>query len=1063
MKLSDLSITRPVFASVVSLLLITFGVISFLRLPLREYPDIDPPVVSITTDYRGASASVVETRITEVIEERIAGVEGIQFIESISEDGRSRITVEFSNDRDVDAAANDMRDRVAGVLDNLPVEADPPEIEKVDSDDDVIVWLNLSSENLSIPELTDYAERYLVDRFSVIDGVARVRVGGAKTFSMRIWLDRQALAARRLTAGDVEIALRSGNVELPAGSIESDQRQFTVRVRRAFLTEDDFSGLVVGRGDDGYLIRLGDVARVERAPEEERTFFQGNGEPMVGLGIIKQSTANTIDVARAAQAEAARLNPTLPDGLRINQSYDSSVFIEQSIREVYKTLAIAIAMVILVIYLFLGSARATLVPAVTVPVSLVATFIVLNALGFSVNLLTLLALVLAIGLVVDDAIVVLENISRRMDEEGETPLVAAYRGTRQVGFAVIATTMVLVAVFVPVAFLTGDIGRLFAEFALTMAAAVCFSSLIALTLSPMLASKVLRPKVAMNRVTRSVEYAFQRFQKGYGVALRAALRHPVLSIIAFVAVLVGAVFLFTRIPSEYAPREDRGVFFVIVSGPEGATYSYMEEYMLEIESRMMPYIENGEAMRLLVRAPGSFGNTATFNSGRVVFVLNDWSQRRSAWELMAEVRERLAGLPGVRAFPVMRQGFGAGTSKPVQFVIGGGSFDELVEWRDILLAKIRESNPGLEAIDWDYKETKPQLEVDIDYDRASELGVTIVEIGRTLETMLGSRQVTTFVDGGEEYDVLLEGERDDQRTPTSLENIYVRSERSGELIPLSNLVTVREFADSTTLNRYNRVRAITIEANLGDNLVLGEALNYLDELARENLPESAIIDYKGQSRDFKDSGASLAFVFILGIVVVFLVLAAQFESYVHPFVIILTVPLAVAGGLLGLYLTGNSLNIYSQIGLIMLVGLAAKNGILIVEFANQLRDEGTHFDAALLEAARVRLRPILMTGITTAAGSVPLIASFGAGAETRMVIGVVVLAGVSVATVMTLFIVPVGYSLLARGTGSPGDTKRRLIEESHGSEGGHFEPLDPAKRDEAEISQIKPKGRPASA
>lgn len=496
MRISDISITRPVFSSVLSLLLITFGVISFLRLPLREYPDIDPPVVSIDTTYRGAAASVVETRITEVIEERIAGIEGIQFIQSQSEDGESRISVEFSTGRDIDAAANDIRDRVSGVLDDLPIEADPPDIQKVDSSDDVIIWLNLSSDSMSIPELTDYAERFLVDRFSVLDGVARVQVGGSKTYAMRIWLDRQALAARSLTVSDVESALRSGNVELPAGSIESNQRQFTVRVKRNFLTPEDFAGLVIGRGNDGYLVRLGDVARVERGTEEERRLFNGNGIPMIGLGIVKQSTANTIEVARGAKEEAARINKTLPEGLKIDYSYDSSIFIEQSIREVYNTLAIAIGLVVLIIYLFLGNLRATLVPAVTVPVSLVATFIVLSALGYSVNLLTLLALVLAIGLVVDDAIVVLENISRRIDEEGETPLVAAYRGTRQVGFAVIATTLVLVAVFVPIAFLTGDIGRLFAEFAITMAAAVSFSSLVALTLSPMLASKVLRPKRA---------------------------------------------------------------------------------------------------------------------------------------------------------------------------------------------------------------------------------------------------------------------------------------------------------------------------------------------------------------------------------------------------------------------------------------------------------------------------------------------------------------------------------------------------------------------------------------
>jgi multidrug efflux pump len=505
--------------------------------------------------------------------------EGIEFIESASEDGQSRITVEFDTNRDIDGAANDIRDRVSGILDDLPDEADPPEIQKVDSNEDVIMWLNLSSDRMTLPELTDYAERYLVDRFSVLDGVARVRVGGAQTFSMRIWLDRRALAARGLTVGDVEDALRKENVELPAGSIESKERQFTVRVRRAFRTAEDFRGLVLGRGADGYLMRLGDVARVERGPEEDRTFFRGNGVPMVGLGIVKQSTANTIYVTRAAKAEAAKLNKTLPEGMRINQSYDTSIFIEGAIQEVYNTLAIAIGLVVLVIYLFLGSTRATLVPAVTVPVSLIATFMVLNALGFSVNLLTLLALVLVIGMVVDDAIVVLENIFRRMDEEGESPLVAAYRGTRQVGFAVIATTLVLVAVFVPIAFLTGDIGRLFSEFALTMAAAVSFSSLVAPTLSPMLASKVLQRKARKNVVTRIVDGIFRRAQRAYAWALRGVLRHYVIAILVFIAVIGGTVLLYQSISSAYAPKEDRGAFFVLVDGPEGASYAYMEEYI----------------------------------------------------------------------------------------------------------------------------------------------------------------------------------------------------------------------------------------------------------------------------------------------------------------------------------------------------------------------------------------------------------------------------------------------------------------------------------------------------
>ncbi|NEV61475.1 efflux RND transporter permease subunit [Thiorhodococcus minor] len=1033
MILSDVSITRPILASVLSLLLVAFGLVSFDRLPLRQFPDTDPPVVSIETLYPGAAAIVVENRITQLIEDRIAGIEGIRTIESSSEDGRSRVTVEFSIDRDIDGAANDIRDRVSAVLDQLPAETDPPEIQKVDSNEDVIMWLNLTSDRMSVPELTDYARRYLVDRFSVLDGVARVRIGGSQVFAMRVWLDRKALAARGLTVADVEDALRAENLELPAGEVESIDRQFTVRVTRSFNTADDFARLVLARGQDGYLVRLGDVARVERGTEEDRTFFRGNGVPMVGIGIIKQSTANTIAVAEAAKAEMERVNATLPAGMAIKQSYDTSVFVKDAIREVYKTLGIAIGLVILVIFLFLGSLRATLVPAVTVPVSIVASFTVLLALGFSVNILTLLALVLAIGLVVDDAIVVLENIHRRMEEYGETRLVAAYRGTRQVGFAVIATTLVLASVFIPIAFLQGDVGRLFAEFALTMVAAVVFSSFVALSLSAMLASKVLPPShqgdSRGHNLLDMVDRAFEWVRHAYARALGFLLRQPWIVLLSLVATLAAAVWLFQQIPREYTPKEDRGAFFVLVNGPEGASHAYMKDYMNEIERRLLPYAESGEALRVLVRTPRSFSSTATFNSGIVIIVLADYAKRRSAWTIMGEIRAKLADLPGVRAFPVMRQGFGGRTQKPVQFVLGGGTYEELAQWRDTLLGEIEKDNPGLVGIDWDYKETKPQLEVEIDYDRAADLGVTVGTIGRTLETMLGSRKVTTYLESGEEYDVILEGERETQRTPGSLDNLYVSSSRSAALIPLANLVKVEESADSPSLNRFNRIRAITLEATLEDDLALGKALSYLELKVREHLPERAQIDYKGQSRDLRSSSQGVLFVFLLGIAVVYLVLAAQFESWVHPFVIMLTVPLAMAGALLGLWATEQTLNIYSQIGLIMLVGLSAKNGILIVEFANQLRDQGQEFRTALLEASSVRLRPILMTGITTAAGSIPLLLSSGAGSETRMVIGTVILAGVLAATFFTLVVVPVAYDQLARRTGSPGDVKRQLEHE----------------------------------
>lgn len=1037
MFISDISVKRPVFASVVSLLLIVFGIIAFQRLPLREYPDIDPPIVSIDTSYPGAAANIVETRVTEVIEDRIAGIAGISFIESSSEDGRSRITLEFDIGRDIEAAANDVRDRISGILDNLPEEADPPEVLKVDSNDDVILWLSLISDRMTVLELTDYAERYLADKFSILDGVASVRIGGGQSYAMRIWLDRREMAARGLTVSDVESALRAENVELPAGSFESADRQFTVRLRRPFRTAEDFAGLVLARGEDGYLVRLGDIARVEKGAEEDRTLFRGNGAPRVGIGVIRQSTANTIDVARAVRETAERINESLPEGLSIETSYDTSVFIEKAVHEVYVTLFIAIILVVGVIFLFLGDVRATLVPALAVPVSLVATFTALYAMGYTINLLTLMALVLAIGLVVDDAIVVLENIVRRVREEGESPLLAAYNGTRQVGFAVIATTLVLAAVFVPIIFLEGDTGRLFSEFAITLTAAVLFSSLIALTLSPMLASRILKKHKkddgGKNRSERT-EGFFTAMSRQYAHILDFFLARPLFAVLVFAASLGASILLYILIPSEYTPREDRGAFFISVSGPEGASFSYMKEYMDEIEKRLMPYVEDGEITNLIVRAPGGFGAGASFNSGIVICVLSDWGQRRSAWEIMNEISAKLSGLPGVWTVPIMRQGFSAGSSKPVQFVIGGDTYEELAEWRDILLAKIAENNPGLTGIDWNYKETKPLYEVSIDYDRAAELGVTVTAIGRTLETMLGSRRVTTYIEGGEEYDVIVEGERDVQKTAADMENIHVRSERSGKLIPLANLVKMEALADSRILSRYNRMRAITIDAGLADGYTLGQALNFLENLAREHLPPDAVIDYKGQSQDYKYSGGSVLFVFVLGIVVMFLVLAAQFESYIHPLVIVLTVPLAVAGGLLGIYITGGTLNLFSQIGLIVLVGLAAKNGILIVEFANQLRDKGHGFSASIREAAAVRLRPILMTSITAAAGAVPLIVSGGAGSETRAAIAIVILFGVCVATLFTLFVVPVAYSLLGRYTGSPGDVARQLANEQEQAE-----------------------------
>ena len=1027
MWISDTSVKRPVLALVLNLMLVVFGILAFTNLPLREYPDIDPPVVSVVTNYPGASATVVENRITEVIEDRISGIEGIRDISSQSIDGRSNITIRFNIDRDIDNAANDIRDRVSRILNNLPDGAEPPEVRKSEADERVIMWLNLAGEGMSMMELTDYAKRYIVDRFSSLDGVARARVGGGEEQSLRIWIDRNRLAAFKLTVTDIEQRLRSENIELPAGYIESKKRDFTVRMLRNYRTPEDFAKLVLTTGESGHLVRLGDVARIEIAAIEKRSTLRGNGHPMVGVGIVKQSKGNLLKVAQLAKQEMARVNETLPSHMALKQSYDSSVFIDNAIDEVYKTLSIAVFLVVMVIYLFLGNVRAMLVPAVTVPVSLTATFIVLAAFGYTVNLLTLLALVLAIGLVVDDAIVVIENIHRRI-ELGESRMVAAFRGTRQVGFAVLATTAVLVSVFVPITFMEGDVGRLFSEFAIAISAAVIFSSFAALTLAPMMASKLLDPGERPSRFTRMMDRKFDALRSRYLKTLELLLKHPGYAFLLLALMLTAAILLAQAIPQEYTPKEDRGVLYIMIKGPQGVSYDYIRENMDEVERRLMPFVESGEIQRLLMRAPGSFGASADFSNARGIVVLSDWSKRKPIDYYVKQVRTLTADMPGVRIFPVLRQAFGGGQVKPVQFVLGGPTFDELARWRDIVIDKASQ-NPGLTGLDHDYDETKPQIGLTVRKDRADALGVSISEINHTLEVLLGSRIVTTFLDRGKEYDVILESEKSLKTAPADIANTYVRSGRSDELIPLSNLVRMHEFADSKDLNRFNRQRAITIEADLVGSYSLGEALDYLKNIVRNDLPAGASIDYKGPSRDFIDSGSSIYIVFALALVVVFLVLAGQFESFIHPLIIILTVPLAMTGALFALWFFGMSLNIYSQIGLIILIGIAAKNGILIVEFINQLRDEGHDFDEAILNATGKRMRPIVMTALTTAMGAVPLILSSGAGAETRLVIGTVICAGVIVATFFTLFMVPTIYRLWAQHTASPKATGRRLESE----------------------------------
>ena len=1011
MVLSDISIKRPVFATVISLMLIVLGVASLFKMPIREYPKIDPPIIQIVTTYRGASAPVVDNQITEILEGAVAGIEGIKNIQSQSRDERSQITLEFRLTRDVDSAANDVRDRVARALARLPEQADTPIVQKVDGDSRPILWIALNSETLSPLDLTDIARRRIVDRLAIVEGVAQVLVLGERRFSMRIWLDRQALAARGLTVQDVEDAIRRENVELPGGRIESTARELTVRTDSRMSTPDQFRQVVVARGTGGAQVLLGEVARVEVGAEDTRGGYRINGRPSIGLGILRQSTANTLAVADGVKAEMERIKPTLPPGVDAIIGYDESLFIAQSIYEVEHALMIALALVVGVIFLFLRSVRATIIPAVAIPVSIVASFLPMAVFGLSVNVLTLLGLVLAIGLVVDDAIVVLENIHRRI-ELGEDPLLASLLGSREIAFAVIATTLVLVSVFLPLSFMGGNTGRLFTEFGIALAASVLFSGLIALTLTPMMCSKLLRAHEGESLLVRMTEPFFVAMNDGLRWTLDKALRAPVLVMGVSAAMSLFAVVLFNALPKEFAPTEDRGVVIIPTTGPEGASFPYTTEHVIRLESLLQKYIDNGEAYAVFATV-GGFQRPAVGNIANVFVRLAPWNEReRKQQAIAAEIFPLVAGIPGIRGFALNPPSLGQrGFQPPLQFVIGGPDYDTLIAWRDVFLEKAR-TNPRLLNLDHNFKETKPEVRVDIDRRKAADLGISIAAVGRTIETLMGSREVTTYVVGGQEYKVLLQAPDSARLSPYDLQNVFVRT-GSGGLVPLSNVVTLSERARAQTLSRQDRVRAITITASLAPGYSLGEALDFLDRTAKEVLPQEARISYLGQSLEFRESSGALYVTFALALLVVFLVLAAQFESFIHPFVILLSTPLAVTGGLLALWVTGQTLNVFSQIGMVLLIGLMAKNGILVVEFANQLRDRGMSIRDAVLEASVVRLRPILMTSIATVLGAVPLAMATGAGAESRQALGVVIVGGITLSTIVTLYAVPALYLLLA--------------------------------------------------
>ena len=1005
MKISELCIRRPVLAMVVNFIILLLGIVSYDRLSVREYPNIDVPVVTVETNYLGASAKIIESQVTKPLEDSLSGIEGIDFIKSISRSEQSQITVQFRLSRDADAAASDVRDRVARARGLLPEEVEEPIVAKVEADAQPIIWLSLNSDTHNPLDVSEAADIIVQDRIQTLPGVASVRLFAERRYSMRVWLDRERLAGYNLTTQDVENALRAQNVEIPAGRIESLKREFTVVSQTDLNTPEQFGNIILRETEAGHLVRFRDIARIAYGPEEERSVARFNNRPAIALGVVKQSVANPLEISKAIRTELPRIQKNLPEGMTLNIAFDSSVFIAQSIRNVFHTIFEAVLLVILTIFFFLRTARATLIPLVTIPISLIGTLFLMYVLGFSVNTLTLLAMVIAIGLVVDDAIVVLENIHRHM-ETGMDPIHASVKGMREIGFAVVAMTVTLAAVFLPVAFTPGRTGKLFIEFAMTLAGAVMISGITALTLSPMMCSRLLRIDHQVPRWSARIEGWIRALEAGYTRRLQQAVAART-RVLAFAAATFAlCFFLFTNLQSELSPAEDRGVIFVIGIAPEGSTIQYSDFYAKQMEKILQ---STPEAAWNFV-AVGFPLVTQTFS----VLGLKPWNERdRSSREIIAALTPQLFGITGTLNFAINPASLGQNSrSQPVEFVVQTTeSYEALDKIVAQLLEKMR-ANPIFVAPDSDLKLNKPELRVTMDRDKLATLGIEVETVGRTLETMLGGRKVTRFKRGSEQYDVVVKIEDDKRRNPTDLTAIYVRA-KSGEMVPLSNIVTLSETVAPRELNHFNKLRAATITANLAPGVGLGQALEFLDTTAR-SIRSDIQTDVGGQSREFRESSASMAMLFSLALAFIFLVLAAQFESFRDPFIILLTVPLAMAGALLAMTFAGVSLNVYSQIGLVALMGLISKHGIMIVEFANQLQDGGKSKREAIITSCSIRMRPILMTTAATVLGALPLAIAAGAGAESRQAIGWVIVGGMTIGTLFTLFIVPSFYLLISR-------------------------------------------------
>ena len=1021
MYLTEVSIRRPVVSWVLSLILIIFGVFVFWKLPVRELPSgLQPPVVQVKVEYKSASAPIVDEEVTQVIEDVIGGAEGIKNIDSKSENGKSTINIEFGTEIDLDNAANDIRERVARVVDALPSESKPPQILKQAAGFTTTMWLALSSPTWSDLELGDYAERYLVDKFSNVKNVGRILVGGLRELSVRVWVDPIKLAANNLTIQEVEQALRSENLRLPAGTLEANNIDLTINLDKSYNDLENLKQLPLKKGR-GNLVRLSDVANIEFGPVSEKALFRAQRKgasdlKMVGIGIYARSGASTVELSKEVKKRVEEVNKTLPEGLNLEIAFNRATYIGAAINEVYKTLIIAFVLVVIIIYLFLGNLKAVIVPAIALPVSLIATFLGIYLFGLSINIFVLLSFILAIGIITDDSVIMTDAIYRRI-ENGETPLVAAYKGSKQITFAIIATTLILVAVFLPLIFIEGIAGTLFRETAIALSFAIVVSSFVALTLSPMLGSKFLDKKAKTNFFVIKFDKFFKGFLNFYQETLKFWLDKKKTIITFIILIIIGSGLLYNFGKKELLPIEDRGAYLVIGFTDEGSSFQYTQKRAEDVEKRLIPLLqaEDSPYNRFLMIVPGFGGD----NSFIIISLLDNWKNRKqNSQQIMRQAIGKIVTVPQTVAFPISPQTIRVSSyNKPVQMVILGSTYEELENIQSKVIGMLRR-NANLSRIESDYSKNKPEVKLIINKNKAKDLGISTQSIGQTLETLYGGKTVTKFNKLGKEYPIILQQYLVNRKDQESISKIFVRSENTGKLISLANLVQFKEEGSANKLSRYNRQRAVTISANISENYTLSEAIKYLEKTIAQISPESQVT-WKGKSEELKETSNELYIIFALALLTAYLVMAGTFNSFIHPFIIVLTVPLAVFGGLVFILFLNSSINIFSQIALVILIGISTKNSILIVEYANQLRTTGKNIENAVQEACGLRFRAIIMTSLSTMIAMIPLIIGNigpGAGEGSRLAVGSTILGGMIISTFFTLYVTPTMYLALAKNT-----------------------------------------------